>query len=126
MSEVAFDEASVLAEAQQGAGLSDFGPDGFREGLRMLLRTYDESPFNEKRRRRQRQRLVQLLATRLRVQEAFRKHPEIRERPLPRPGAIWLPVRTHPAHHRLLQVPFGPRSSSDLSSPVPSDSTPGP
>lgn len=88
MSVVDFGEAGVLEDARRATGLEDFGPGEFREGLRMLLRTYDENPFNEKRRARQRQRLVQLLSTRLRVQEAFRKHPEIHERKLRRPMVL--------------------------------------
>jgi len=83
----AFREAEVLAAARQAAGgLEDFGPDDFREGLRVLLETYEgTAELTEKGRRRSWRRLVQLLATRLRVQEALRRHPEIRERPIPSP-----------------------------------------
>ena len=84
-----FDEATLLEEAQVSAGgLSDFGPDDFREGLSVLCRTYDENPFTIAGRRRSRRRLVDLLATRLRVQEAFRTHPEVRERPITRPMVL--------------------------------------
>lgn len=86
MSEVRFDEASVLAAAREATGLDDFGEDGFREGLRVLLETYDKSAdFDERGRRRNHRRVVSLLATRLRVQEALRRHPEIREREIRRP-----------------------------------------
>jgi hypothetical protein len=85
-SAVEFSEESVLEEARQTAGLSHFGNDGFREGLRVLLETYDNTAgFNEKGRRRNRRRVVQLLATRLRIEAAFEKHPEIRERQIRRP-----------------------------------------
>ena len=81
-----FSEESVLEEARQTTGLSDFGDDHFREGLRVLLHTYDTTAsFTEKGRRRHRRRIVQLLATRLRIQEALKKHPEIRERRIRRP-----------------------------------------
>jgi hypothetical protein len=72
-------EASLLGEARAQAGLDDFGDERFREGLRVLLETYETtanlSPAGRKRTRR---RLVQLLATRLRVEEAWKRHPEVR------------------------------------------------
>jgi hypothetical protein len=86
MSEIAFGERGVLADAREAAGLEDFGDEGFLEGLRLLLETYDHTAgFSEKGRRRNYKRLVSLLATRLRVEEAFKKHPEIRERRLRKP-----------------------------------------
>jgi hypothetical protein len=72
-------EESLLAEARAQAGLEDFGDERFREGLRVLLETYETtanlSPAGRKRTRR---RLVQLLATRLRVEAAWKRHPEVR------------------------------------------------
>src|SRR5262249_3483740 len=47
VSSVRFDEAELLAEASAEAGFADFGT-GFRDGLRMLLRTYEENPFSER------------------------------------------------------------------------------
>lgn len=84
-SDVRFDQDELLEEAQKAAGLEDFGPDDFREGLGVLIETIERNPFSEKGRRRNRQRLLQLLGTRLRVQEAFRRHPEIRDRKIVRP-----------------------------------------
>ncbi|HJO22968.1 MAG: sulfotransferase [Myxococcota bacterium] len=84
-----FDPAGILEDARgEAGGLSDFGADDFREGLSVLCRTYDENPFSAAGRRRSRRRLVDLLATRLRVQEAFRKHPEIRARSIARPMVL--------------------------------------
>ncbi len=80
-----FDVDSLLADARQATGLSDFGADDFREGLGVLAETFEKNPFNERGRKRARARFVQLLSTRLRVQEAFRRHPEILERPIVRP-----------------------------------------
>lgn len=86
MAEFPFDEESVLEAAQQATGLSDFAGESFREGLRVLLETYEKTAdFNEKGRKRNWRRLVQLLSTRLRVQAAFARHPEIREREIRRP-----------------------------------------
>jgi hypothetical protein len=104
---------SLLAEARAQARLDDFGDPRFREGLGVLLETYegaaDLSPAGRKRTRR---RLVQLLATRLRVEEAWKRHPEVREieirRPvyltgLPRTGTSALfNLLAADAHHRPL------------------------
>ena len=83
----AFDwsEESVLAEARAATGLDDFGDDAFRGGLRALLRTYAENAFSEKGRKRNRRRVVTLLATRLQVEDALRRHPEVLERPVREP-----------------------------------------
>lgn len=88
-SDVEFDEAGILEDARVEAdGLSDFGSDDFREGLSVLCSTYDENPFTVPGRRRSRRRLVDLLATRLRVQAALGEHPEIRERVIGRPMVL--------------------------------------
>jgi hypothetical protein len=77
---------ALLGAAEQATGLSDFGDPDFREGLKVLLETYEKTAdFNEKGRKRTWRRLVQLLSTRLRVQAAFARHPEIREREIRRP-----------------------------------------
>jgi hypothetical protein len=81
-----FDEAELLAEARAATGLDDFGDSAFREGLRVLLETYEKGArFTPKGRRRYRRRVVQLLATRLRVEEAWKRHPEVRARVIRRP-----------------------------------------
>ena len=79
-------EESLLAEASAQAGLSDFGDPGFREGLRVLLATYDgEANLSPAGRKRTRRRLVQLLATRLRAEAAWQRYPEVRALPIRRP-----------------------------------------
>jgi hypothetical protein len=78
-------EESLLAEARAQTGLSDFGGDDFREGLAVLLETYQRAGLTPAGRRRTRERLVALLANRLRIAEAFRRHPEVREREIRRP-----------------------------------------
>ena len=81
VSEVEFSEEGVLAAAREQTGLSDFGDEGFREGLRVLLETYATTArFSERGRRRNHRRVVQLLANRLKIQAAFARQPEIRER----------------------------------------------
>lgn len=78
-------EEALLAEARQQTGLTDFGPPDFREGLRVLLETYERAGLTAKGRKRTRRRLLQLLVNRLRIQETFRRHPEILERPVRQP-----------------------------------------
>jgi len=78
-------EASVLAEARASTGLSDFGDESFRDGLQALLATYAGNPFSEKGKRRNRRRVVSLLATRLRIEAALARHPEILARPVAHP-----------------------------------------
>ena len=105
---------SLLAQARAQAGLADFGDPAFRRGLDVLVETYETtanlSPAGRKRTQR---RLVQLLATRLRVEEAWRKHPETRaveiRRPvyltgLPRTGtsALFTLLAADPHHRPLL------------------------
>src|SRR5215471_13950853 len=77
---------SLLAEAQKATGLDDFGEDGFREGLAQLVAMYGgPAGLTPQGRRATRRRLLELLCNRLRIQEAFRQHPEIRRRPINRP-----------------------------------------
>lgn len=85
MEEVSFDEQSILADARAATSLSDFGSDDYLPGLRALIETYDAEGYSAKGRRRNRRRLVQLLSTRLRIEAALRKHPEILEREVARP-----------------------------------------
>ncbi|MBW2274089.1 MAG: sulfotransferase [Deltaproteobacteria bacterium] len=88
MSGVSFDPTTLLGQASETAGLSDFGPDDFREPLSVLCKTLEQGPLTEKGRKRNHRRLVGLLATRLRVQKAFLEHPEIRQRELPKPMVL--------------------------------------
>ncbi|UCE86661.1 MAG: sulfotransferase [Deltaproteobacteria bacterium] len=88
MSDVVFDEERLLEEARRATGLSDFGPEDYRAGLRVLLETYDTNPLTETGRRRRYRRLLHLLTTRLRVQAALRRHPEIREREIAKPMVL--------------------------------------
>ena len=85
MSEIRFDEKEMLEEARTATGLSDFGADAFRQGLGLLIETIEKNPFTEKGRQRTRERLMRMLMGRLRIEEAFRRHPEIRDREIVRP-----------------------------------------
>jgi len=85
MAEPELSEAAVLRAAEEATGLSDFGEEGFREGLRMLLRTFEENAFTEKGRRRSVRRVMSLLTTRLKLEEVWKRHPEALRRPIQRP-----------------------------------------
>lgn len=80
-----FDETELLDDARRATGLSDFGSDDFRAGLHALAALPAQNSFTEKGRKQHRQRLVQLLSTRLKIEAAFRRQPEIRERKILRP-----------------------------------------
>ncbi|MEZ5171279.1 MAG: sulfotransferase [Acidimicrobiia bacterium] len=79
MSDVSFDLDELLDEARAASGLSDFGSDDFRVGLEKLLETYDHNGFDEDARRHNRGRLLGLLSERLRIEDAWARHPEIRD-----------------------------------------------
>jgi hypothetical protein len=83
--EIDLSEETLLAEACAATGLADFGDERFREGLRILVESYLASGFDARRLRRERRRLIQLLSTRLRVQQALRRHAQIREREIRAP-----------------------------------------
>lgn len=76
---------SVLSRAQEKTGLSDFGPDDFRPGLEKLMQTYTQNDFSEQGDRQNRKRIVDLLSARLRIENAFKLHPEIRDEKISRP-----------------------------------------
>ncbi len=85
-SPVSLDELDLLAEAEKATGLSDFGDPSFREGLRALLTMYETTArLTPRGRKSTRRRLVELLSNRLLIEQAFRRHPEIRARPIKRP-----------------------------------------
>lgn len=85
MSEINFALEGVLNEAKEKSGLSDFGNANFKQGLQVLLDTYDNNGYTEKGRYKSRKRIVDLLAARLRIENAFTLHPEIREEKITAP-----------------------------------------
>jgi len=83
-----FDETSVLADAQAGDGLVDFGDDVFREPLRVLLASLEEAPLNELGVRLLRSSLVWSLISRLRARYWFEQHPEIADEVIKAPLVV--------------------------------------
>lgn len=83
-----FEAEVVLEEARKQTGLTDFGPGNFLEALDVLLRTYETHYQTLKGKKKAYRRVVGLLATRLRIAEALRRHPEIRQREIRRPMVL--------------------------------------
>lgn len=83
---VAFDESVLLAAARQKTGLRDFGAEDFLPRLRVQLRSIEEdADLNALGRLGVWSNLLRYLCNRLRLEDLLRRHPEIREIPLPRP-----------------------------------------
>lgn len=82
----AFDVDTLLAKARAETQLDDYGDSRFEEGLRVLCRTLETTAgLSDKGVRINAGRLSRLLATRLRVERAFARHPEVRDRKIERP-----------------------------------------
>ena len=67
----------LVAEAVAQTGFSDFGYLPYREGLEVLLETYDRHVIDPEGRKRCRGRVLGLLATRLRCEQAFKQIPNL-------------------------------------------------
>ena len=85
MSDIDFDLAALLAEARENAALEDFGSDDFLPGLESLLETYDSNNFTEASRKTLRRRMLDLLVSRLNVEDAWKRHPEVLDLHITRP-----------------------------------------
>jgi hypothetical protein len=72
--------SELIRDAQDRAGLDDFGGDSFREGLEVLVRSAeDEAQLDKTGTEMFRQLVIGLLVNRLEVTEWYRRHPEIDE-----------------------------------------------
>jgi len=79
-------EEKVLKAAQSKTGLSDWGDEGFRVPLRLLLKDYAaDERLTYLARWGARQRFVNMCANRLLTQDEVKRHPEILEVPIRRP-----------------------------------------
>ncbi len=83
---VRLDEASLCARAMRDTGLQNFGDDRFREPLARLLGSFErEAALTLLGRIIARADVVRLLANRLRMVDAWARHPEIEAAPIRRP-----------------------------------------
>src|SRR5688572_11802604 len=72
------DEEAILAAACRRTGLAEFGDGGFREGLRRLLAAWDgEAALTPMGRALARRQAIDLLESRLRMHDVWRRHPDI-------------------------------------------------
>ena len=80
---------TLVAEARAVDGLDDFGDDSYREPLEQLLFSLEqEADLNDIGRSVLRQRVVDILATRLRVRAWLTRHPEILDEEIHAPLVI--------------------------------------
>src|SRR5262245_19286673 len=83
---VSLDEDALLAAARKRTGLSDFGPETFREGMRRLITSLEEeAELSMLGRFIARTEFAMFLENRLRIQEWRRTHPEIAQVKVERP-----------------------------------------
>lgn len=98
--------AALLDAAREQAGLDDFGADSFREGLRILVDSYErEAKLSVMGREAVRARLVHFLCNRLRIQDWITRHPEILDERIEQPlFVIGLPRTGTTLLHTLLSL----------------------
>src|SRR5678815_1683799 len=83
---VPLDENSLLAEARRDTGLDDFGDDGWIEHFRALLKAIEaEANLNLMGRLLTRAEFIIYLEARLRMQDYFKRFPEINEQVIKEP-----------------------------------------
>lgn len=104
LARIPLDEASLICAAEERTHLLDLGDPSFREPMRVLLRAIErDAALHPIGRLITRERLVSTLATRMRLAELMRKHPDIEEERIIAPIVIvGLPRTGTTLLHRLL------------------------
>jgi hypothetical protein len=78
--------AELMQRAQAATALQDFGGDSFVEGLEILVAAVDaEAQLNERGRAGFEMQIADLLAQRLRIEDCYRRHPEIEDQEIVAP-----------------------------------------
>ncbi len=96
---VSLEAESVMDAARKKTGLDDFGDAGFREPLEVMLEALrTEAPLSAFGRLVARHFIVQLLTSRLRLEELYRLHPEIEDETIERPIIVAGLPRTGTTH----------------------------
>jgi hypothetical protein len=86
---VPLDEDSLIKAAQANTGLSDFGADDWYEPFQVLIRSYnEESSLHLMGRLMARSDLILYLEARLRIEDTYRRHPEIEDEQIVKPIVI--------------------------------------
>lgn len=101
---ISLEEGDLLDVAQRRTGLKDYGDESFREPLGVLLKAIrEEAHLSAFGRFSSRRLVIQLLSTRLILQDLLNRHPEIREERIERPIIISGLPRTGTTHlHNLM------------------------
>ena len=105
---ISLQESEVLAAAENATGFSDFGDEGFRDGLGRLLQALEaEAELSFLGRLLARQEIQRILQTRLQIRDTLRAQPEILEEPVQAPVFITGLARTGTTflHELLTQDP---------------------
>ena len=91
----AFDDETLLREAQEKTGLSNYGTEPFREPLGVLLQSLrEEAPLSDFGRTMLRARILESLETRLQTEDWITRHPEILEEQVGPPLVVVGQART--------------------------------
>lgn len=86
---VSLDEASLLESAAANTGLDDFGGDWFREPLHILLTALEnEANLTLTGRVLARAEIQRILQNRLRLEDTWKRHPEILQQPIDAPIVV--------------------------------------
>lgn len=86
---VPLDEQSLLNAAMESTGLSDFGPDDWREPFSVYIKALqEEADLNLLGRIRTRSEILQFLCARLRIEEEYKRHPEIENEEIRQPIVV--------------------------------------
>jgi hypothetical protein len=101
---VSLDPDDLLASARSRTGLHDYGDPSFREPFAVLLEAFErDAELSALGRISTRGLVLQLLANRLRIEDLFRRHPEIEHERIERPIIIAGLPRTGTTHlHNLI------------------------
>lgn len=84
-----FDTDAIVKQAMEVDGLSDFGDESFREPMEKMLWSFEyEAKLNELGVATIRQRVVDILASRARVQNYLKRYPEILDEEIVQPLVI--------------------------------------
>ena len=85
MTNTEFSQEALLQEARDKTGLQDYGDEIFLSGLASLLETYQSNYFTERARKGLRRRMLDLLVSRLQVEDAWKRFPDTRSLPIKQP-----------------------------------------
>jgi hypothetical protein len=86
---VPLDDRSLLDTAMRNTGLDDFGPDDWREPFQVYIKALEEeAQLNLMGRIRTRSDILILLEAKLRIEDTYKRHPEIAEEEIREPIII--------------------------------------